>query len=46
MKALIVALGDVEMEADVPLILRYRVVTFDGDVPVDVLNELSEDWSQ
>ena len=40
----IVAEGDVELPADEPLTLRYRAVTFDGEVPTALLDRLAAEW--
>lgn len=40
----IVAEGDVQLSADEPLILRYRAVTFDGEVPTARLDRLAAEW--
>jgi hypothetical protein len=40
----ITAPGKVTMEANEPFRLRYRAVTFDGEVPTDLLNKLAESW--
>ncbi len=40
----IMALDDVELPAGEPFVLRYHAVTFDGEVPEDLLNRLAEDW--
>lgn len=41
----IVAPGEVKLAAGKPLTLRYRLVTFDGEVPTDHLNELAREWA-
>ena len=40
----IVAPGEVKLAAGKPLVLRYRVVTFDGALPVEKLNALAKEW--
>lgn len=40
----IVSPGEIQLEAGEPFTLRYRAVTFDGDVPVGLLNSLAEEW--
>lgn len=40
----IVAEGDVQLAADEPLTLRYRAVTFDGEVPTALLDRLAAEW--
>jgi len=40
----IVAPGPVRLEAGRPLRLRYRLVTHDGPAPVELLNELSDEF--
>lgn len=42
----IVAPGEVKLKANEPLVLRYRVVAFDGDAPVDLLNQLAGAWGE
>ena len=42
----IVAPAEVQLQKHKPLNLRYRVVAFDGDPPVDLLNQLAADWSK
>jgi hypothetical protein len=42
----IVAPGAVTMKAGVPLVLRYRVVVYDGPTPRELLNKLAKDWRQ
>lgn len=41
----IVAPGEVKLAAGKPLLLRYRVVTFDGEVPTEKLDALARDWA-
>lgn len=41
----IVAPGDVVLKGGEPLVLRYRVVAWDGATPRELLNRLSKDWS-
>jgi hypothetical protein len=40
----IVAHGKVVLKAKEPLVLRYRVVAYDGEAPKDLLNTLADDW--
>jgi len=40
----IVAPGKVVLKGGEPLVLRYRVVAYDGEAPRDLLNELAGDW--
>lgn len=40
----IVAEGDVELSAEEPFTLRYRAVTFDGEVPKALLDRLAAEW--
>jgi hypothetical protein len=40
----ITTFGTTTLQAGVPLILRYRVVTHDGPPPVDVLQRLAVEW--
>jgi hypothetical protein len=42
----ITALGDVTLKAKKPLLLRYRVVAFDGPLPGSVLDSLAADWAK
>lgn len=42
----IIAPGPVALKAEEPLRLRYRVVAFDGPVPVAALNELAENFKK
>lgn len=44
MNPCIVAPGAVSLTAGKPLVLKYRVVTFDGATPTQVLNSLTRDW--
>jgi len=41
----IVAPGEVKLTAGQPLVLRYRVVTFDGKLPQPTLDMLSVEWA-
>lgn len=41
----IIAPGSVRIPAEQPLKSRYRVVTFDGDIPVSLLDQLAEDFA-
>ena len=41
----VVAPGEMKLAAAKPLVLRYRVVTFDGEVPTAKLDELAREWS-
>lgn len=41
----IVAPGAVKLPAGKPLTLRYRLVTFDGEVPTARLDELAREWA-
>ena len=41
----VVAPGEMKLAAAKPLTLRYRVVTFDGEVPTAKLDELAREWS-
>ncbi len=41
----IVAPGEVRLAAGKPLMLRYRVVTFDGKLPKAVLDKLAVEWA-
>jgi hypothetical protein len=40
----IIAPAAVTMKAGVPLVLRYRVVVYDGRAPRELLNKLAGDW--
>ncbi len=40
----IVAPDSVVLKAGKPLVLRYRVVAYDGGAPVELLNRLAGDW--
>jgi hypothetical protein len=40
----VVAPDDVTLKQNAPLVLRYRVVTFDGAVPTVRLNELATEF--
>ena len=40
----IVAPGEVKLAARKTLVLRYRVVTFDGALPASTLNALAKEW--
>lgn len=44
----IVAPGPVSIKANEPLVLRYRVVAVDGEVPQEMatLNDLADDWGR
>lgn len=42
----IVAPAEVKLPAGKPLVLRYRVVTFDGQLPADKLNTLADEWAK
>jgi hypothetical protein len=42
----IVAPAAVTMKAGVPLVLRYRVVVYDGATPRGLLNKLAKEWRQ
>jgi Family of unknown function (DUF6807) len=42
----IVAPKDVVIKANEPLILRYRVVAWDGATPRELLNSLAKDWAK
>lgn len=42
----IIAPGPFKISAAQPLMLRYRVVTFDGPVPTDLLNQLVEEFAK
>jgi hypothetical protein len=44
MNPCIVAPGAVSLTAGKPLVLKYRVATFDGATPTQVLNSLTRDW--
>lgn len=41
----IVAPGEVKLKAGKPLVLRYRVVTFDGKLPKAALDSLATEWA-
>ena len=41
----IVAPAEVKLNAGQPLVLRYRVVTFDGQLPGATLDELAAEWA-
>ena len=41
----IVAPGEVKLKAGKPLVLRYRVVTFDGKLPSATLEKLANEWA-
>ena len=40
----IVAPREIELKKNVPLVLRYRVIAFDGLVPTDFLNQQASAW--
>ncbi len=40
----IVAPGKVVLKGGEPLVLRYRVVAYDGEAPAELLNGLADDW--
>ncbi|MCI0746771.1 MAG: PmoA family protein [Verrucomicrobia subdivision 3 bacterium] len=40
----IVALAAVQMKAGIPLVLRYRVLVYDGAAPRELLNSLAMKW--
>jgi hypothetical protein len=40
----IVAPGSVLMKKNEPLVLRYRVMAFDGEIPHDRIQRLAEDF--
>jgi hypothetical protein len=42
----ITALGDVTLKAKKPLLLRYRVVAFDGPIPGPLLDSLAAEWAR
>ncbi|MDB6133326.1 MAG: hypothetical protein JWM59_1569 [Verrucomicrobiales bacterium] len=42
----ITAPGPVTVKAGEPLRLRYRVVTFDGAVPTELLNQVAAEWDK
>ncbi len=42
----IVAPAEVHLQKQNPLVLRYRVVTFDGPVPAGLLNDAAAEWAK
>lgn len=42
----ILAPGPVSISANQPLVLRYRVVTYDGNTPISWLDELAQDFHE
>lgn len=41
----IVAPTELKLPAGAPLVLRYRVIAFDGQVPSETLNKLADEWA-
>ena len=41
----IVAPSEVKLKGGKPLVLRYRVVTFDGKLPKSTLDKLAVEWA-